>query len=173
VSNDKQDRMKRRSESESEGEYGERARTRRGRSKKQEEESGEELGATAMQWGNGLRQQVVCFRLNKSWEIQAPRTEMICETLTIRLAKVRRAMYRRITFVRREPILDTWASCWVQGSLFDGCLPGGFVRAKKSEEVGITQSRRRQLDGKREQRRCRRLELDGFGRALFEEGSCG
>jgi hypothetical protein len=59
------------------------------------------------------------------------------------------------------------------GSLFDGCLPGGFVRAKKSEEVGITQSRRRQLDGKREQRRCRRLELDGFGRALFEEGSCG
>jgi hypothetical protein len=42
----------------------------------------------------------------------------------------------------------------VLGSLFDGCLPGGlgeFVRAKKSEEVGITQSRRRQLD----QRECK------------------
>ena len=62
--------------------------------------------------GNGLRQQVVCFRLNKSWEIQARRTEVICETLTMRLAKVRRAMYQRITFVRREPILDTWARWW-------------------------------------------------------------
>ena len=49
---------------------------------------------------------------------------------------------------------------------------GGICEGEKSEEVGITQSRRRQLE-EMEQRRCRRLELDGFGRALFEEGSCG
>lgn len=167
--------MKSRSESESEGGNRERARTRRGRSKKQEEESGEELGATAIQWGNGLRQQVVCFRLNKSWEIQAQRTEMICETLTRRLAKVRRAMYRRITFVRREPIWDTQARCWYRGAcLTDAYLVGWEVcKSEKVRRGGYHTIKETPIGRERVQRRCRRLELDGFGRALFEEGSCG
>lgn len=53
MSNDKQDQSRSRSERESEDENRERARTRRERAKsrKQAEESGEELGATAIQWG--------------------------------------------------------------------------------------------------------------------------
>ena len=58
--------------------------------------------------------------------------------------------------------------------LTDAYLVGwGICESEKVRRGGYHTIKETPIGGEIEQRRCRRLELDGFGRALFEEGSCG